>query len=237
MDSPSISARCLASSTTSGCCRRPASSAPRRAGTATRDFTVSMRSTPRRRRLPTPSKPRAAARLGTRSGGTFSALLSQAARSSAGRPSTATSGTKQRTRLSRPLLAWSPETSSTRSSRPPSCGRWLKPCRGCCRRRTSRSPSDLGGGCSQELRDLDRGVLECSSADSAPTLDQLATRLVGLGVVQGEHSLDHAVAEVEHRELQSVAVAAPHCLSSPEACPRYSRLMSYWSDQKYGSLV
>src|SRR5438309_5562910 len=113
--------------------------------------------------------------------------------------------------MSRPLLSSTHEPTSTSSSRQPSCSPWLKPCRGCCRRTTSRSPSDLGGGCSQELRDLDRGVLECSSADSAPTLDQLATRLVGLGVVQGEHSLDHAVAEVEHRELQSVAVAAPHC--------------------------
>src|SRR5439155_13736212 len=53
------------------------------------------------------------------------------------------------------------------------------------------------------------GAFELGTVDATPAFDQLATELIGPGVVHGEHAVDHAGAQVEHRELARGAVSAP----------------------------
>src|SRR5439155_172647 len=48
--------------------------------------------------------------------------------------------------------------------------------------------------------------------DLVPAFDELRAGRSGLFVIHGEHRIDHAVAQIEHREMEAVAVAAPHRL-------------------------
>src|SRR6266550_4059 len=74
---------------------------------------------------------------------------------------------------------------------------------------TRRTGANLGRRGWNQLGEVDRRVAESSLRHGLPAFDQLASKLVGLGVVNREHCVDQAVPQVEDREGKTVAIATP----------------------------